>query len=397
MKLNPMLIVLLCWSTTVVGQITFGPEQLITDQSNSAGMIRSAVADIDNDGDKDLLVATFLDNKVAWKENLGDGIFGPYKTIWSVEENHAPSGVLASDIDGDGDLDVIFWTHTRTGLVWLENLGNGLFDSDIQLIKDSQVYVVIPKDVDGDGDIDILFRDSYVLAWLENDGTGNFNDQHEFVTGDFFISSSVLMDFDRDSDLDLVCMAYDGADHLIWFENTGAGTFSMYEELQQYDERVSLLTASDVNSDQFSDLFIGINNQLKCLLYLNDFDDGLTIPDTIDYPGNGISIFTTSDLDSDGDEDIIIQNSDGDKLFNMRNDGNASFEEGTEISSDQVFGTKIIIDDINNDGKVDVVKYSTINDFVVWYPQFRQWDARTFKGYRNECSRYSKFRNGGSG
>ena len=61
-------------------------------------------ADVDGDGDMDVLSASSSDNKIAWYENDGSENFTE-NTI-STSANSARS-VYAVDVDGDGDMDVL--------------------------------------------------------------------------------------------------------------------------------------------------------------------------------------------------------------------------------------------------------------------------------------------------
>ena len=61
-------------------------------------------ADLDGDGDLDVLVASANDDKIAWYENDGSENFTP--RIISTAADAARS-VFAADVDSDGDLDVL--------------------------------------------------------------------------------------------------------------------------------------------------------------------------------------------------------------------------------------------------------------------------------------------------
>ncbi|MBK9461508.1 MAG: VCBS repeat-containing protein [Sphingobacteriales bacterium] len=62
-------------------------------------------ADLDNDGDMDVLSASSGDDKIAWYENDGSGNFGTQQII-TTDANGATS-VYAADLDNDGDMDVL--------------------------------------------------------------------------------------------------------------------------------------------------------------------------------------------------------------------------------------------------------------------------------------------------
>ena len=62
-------------------------------------------ADLDGDGDLDVLSASSDDDKIAWYENDGTGQFGPQQVITTQADG--ANSVYAGDFDGDGDLDVL--------------------------------------------------------------------------------------------------------------------------------------------------------------------------------------------------------------------------------------------------------------------------------------------------
>jgi hypothetical protein len=73
--------------------------------TNSANDARSVYAtDMDGDGDMDVLSASWYDNKIAWYENDGQQNFTPH-TITTLADG--AQSVYAADVDGDGDMDVL--------------------------------------------------------------------------------------------------------------------------------------------------------------------------------------------------------------------------------------------------------------------------------------------------
>ena len=63
------------------------------------------IADLDGDGDNDVLVATYDNNTVAWYENNGSGSFGSANLISSVV--NGVESIYVADLDQDDDLDVL--------------------------------------------------------------------------------------------------------------------------------------------------------------------------------------------------------------------------------------------------------------------------------------------------
>ena len=77
-------------------------------------------SDFDGDGDLDVLSASYSDGKVAWYEN--DGGSPPIFTEHVISTNAALAAfVFATDVDGDGDTDVLSASPNDSKIAWYEN------------------------------------------------------------------------------------------------------------------------------------------------------------------------------------------------------------------------------------------------------------------------------------
>src|SRR5690606_36013031 len=103
----------------------FGAEQQITSDLDLVTSI--SMGDVDGDGDLDLLSSSYNDTKIAWYEHIdGLGSFGSQQIISSTTTNARQ--VSTADIDNDGDLDILAALYISNGVVWYENLdGAGNF------------------------------------------------------------------------------------------------------------------------------------------------------------------------------------------------------------------------------------------------------------------------------
>ena len=129
---------------------------------------------MDGDGDLDIVSASQNDDTIAWYEN--DGAANP---SWTAADIATSAGVAQSvfvaDMDGDGDLDIVSASYNDDTIAWYENDGAAnpsWTAADIATSADGarSVYVA---DMDGDGDLDIVSA-SYVddtVAWYETDWT----------------------------------------------------------------------------------------------------------------------------------------------------------------------------------------------------------------------------------
>jgi hypothetical protein len=137
------------------GSSLFGPRQVLVKTETADGAMSVFATDLDGDGDADVLSASSADAKIAWYENLGGGAFGSQQVITT--EAHGAWCVYATDLDGDGDADVLSASSNDDKIAWYENLGGGAFGSQQVLTTEADgASSVFATDLDGDGDADVL-------------------------------------------------------------------------------------------------------------------------------------------------------------------------------------------------------------------------------------------------
>merc|ERR1712146_445914 len=86
-------------------------------------------ADLDGDGDLDILSASLHDDEIAWYRNNGAGTFSD-QIIISTDADAAFSA-YAADLDGDGDLDILSASLNDDKIAWYRNNGHGTFSDQI--------------------------------------------------------------------------------------------------------------------------------------------------------------------------------------------------------------------------------------------------------------------------
>ena len=131
------------------------------------------------------------------------------------------TSVAIADLDGDGDMDVLGAANGADDITWWENDGSESFTEhtiDGSFNGASSVYAA---DVDGDGDMDVLGAafDADDITWWENDGSESFTEHT--IDGDFNGAISVYAtDLDNDGDMDVLGAAR-VADDITWWEQQG--------------------------------------------------------------------------------------------------------------------------------------------------------------------------------
>ena len=87
--------------SVLVGQPRF-TEHTISTSANAARSVYTA--DVDGDGDMDVLSASFDDDEIAWYENDGSENFTDH-TISTLA--YGAVSIHAKDVDGDGNMDML--------------------------------------------------------------------------------------------------------------------------------------------------------------------------------------------------------------------------------------------------------------------------------------------------
>lgn len=226
------------------------------------------LGDLDGDGDLDVLFAHFNQPDTVWV-NDGNGNFTPHPTMPALGVGSS-FDVALGDLDNDGDLDALVTKVSLPDVVWL-NDGAGNFSYRSTLGSGSS-YGLDLGDVDGDGDLDAIIArgsDQPETVWV-NDGTGLFK-PHATTPG-FGAGNSQdveLGDLDGDGDLDVVVANSDGQAQTVWL-NDGAGTFTAQPDVPDFGGGYSAsLALGDLDGDGDLDTVIGDSTSTNVSIWLN--------------------------------------------------------------------------------------------------------------------------------
>ncbi|MFT4699144.1 MAG: hypothetical protein ACI9SJ_002307, partial [Flavobacteriaceae bacterium] len=104
MKHKYPLLIILFLTCSQIGSAQFGPQQIIDTDIPSSWSI--FVADLDGDGFLDLIATEQIESKIIWYKNLdGLGNFSSQQLITTNLEY--TRYVTVADVDGDGDMDIL--------------------------------------------------------------------------------------------------------------------------------------------------------------------------------------------------------------------------------------------------------------------------------------------------
>jgi hypothetical protein len=280
------------------------------------------VVDLDGDGTAEVLACDALGHRVVRFDRAGDR----WKDSTLVDLVAYPAHVTAVDIDGDGDQDLVVSTlgdlipsDAVIGQVILfEKRGDG-YERHLLLDDVRRVADVQPGDFDGDGDVDLAvavfgYSRGEVL-WLENRGDFVFAD-HVLLSGPGAIHVPVA-DYDGDGDLDIATIMSQDLEELWGFENRGNGSFrrTMLWRTPNYDMGSAGLVASDLDQDGDVDLILPVGDNLEdfdafpqpyhgCLWFENE--GGWQFVERRIATLGGTYAAAVDDLDGDGDRDVVL-------------------------------------------------------------------------------------------
>ncbi len=315
------------WRQSSRGSVAPTP-QIIAGLPTIDGPLSLSVADVDQDGDLDIVSANRWSNTLTAYRQLGAGVFDPVPVLaGGYPAINAPCSTQAIDVDGDGDLDLVAADFEADQLTVFRQLSSGTFEQT-PIVLGGEPTINTPQcveaaDVDGDGGLDLVSAnlDSHSLTVFWHSAIGDFDPLPTVVSGWPILGPAwvTTADVDRDGDLDLVSAnGFSSALAISW--QTAPRVFdplpTLVTDFSEFDGPL-FVTASDVDRDGDVDLVSAnrFSHTLKVFWQTaaGSFDP---VPSrlggfpTIQEPHS----VATADFDGDGDLDLISANYLGDTL-----------------------------------------------------------------------------------
>jgi FG-GAP-like repeat len=320
-----------------------------------------AIADFDGDGDRDILV--FGNTALQLFVNSGTGSFTARPVQSGLWPGPSHDGA-ASDLDGDGDVDLTIAISDfgddgeldGTGRIGvLLNGGNGSFGPAAIDEAPGTTVSVVAADVDGDLDPDIASTGNHIAATLFlNDGAGGLSLGGNFGSA-FEPVSLEAGDLDNDGDVDLaVAMRLAGQVGVL--KNAGNGTYAPTVTYQVAGRNLDVLMF-DADQDGFLDL-ASANLYSKTLSLLINRGDGTFEPEVRFSPGVMPIHLAAADFDGDQFPDIAIAGLDQSSVTLLLGNG-GGFDPPVAVPAVQNV-SRVVQADLDGDDRPDLAVLSNV-------------------------------------
>lgn len=311
--------------------------------------------DLDGDGDADLVVTAPVPGSLAPRPAevlYNDGSGRMQRTSGAGIPRSLGFTPVAIDIDGDGDQDIV-QPHA-----FAVNDGQGNFTTLRTGYNDVALFFAV-ADFDRDGDLDFAVAGNATDKILFNDGTGRLTAGASFDNSVDWPTAIVAFDIDADGDVDLAIAnsgSFGRTPSLRIYRNDGRGGMTLApESLPGFVAAAGgALAAGDVDADGDRDLVFatvaGINGPAVCMLFAND---GAGVFQRAAFPSDTAPIAGVQLVDLDGDGDLdVLTDAYGYQPKLFANDGRGAFVAHALPTS--LVGHRVFVDDIDDDGDLDL-------------------------------------------
>lgn len=344
-------------------------------------------------------ITTVVDNAEFNGANLLKGPSITFATLVynlkSVAVGSTTNTIDTADLNGDGNLDIV--VNGGSDIKTFSNDGSGNFslsDADTTSIT---AYGVKIADTDNDGTQDLVSYGAGGVETLSGDGAGNFaapvsvtaamtmdveytdtdgdgnlepttsqNFSTDFMDNEYF-------DIDNDGDVDHLRTIDDdfaGTGEIRLGINDGTGSFSYSKVDDTLDDKPLDITVADINNDGFKDFTVLNSNSNSISVYLNDGVGGFVETSTL---ATGIADINTSrlekrviikDLNNDGKVDLALSAGSDNNIELYTGDTSGTFTWGGTINIG-VNTSEIVSGDFNNDGFQDIAIGNDTNNLYI--------------------------------
>ncbi|MDF1662793.1 MAG: VCBS repeat-containing protein [Planctomycetota bacterium] len=346
---------------------------LATDEEGTA----LATADVDLDGDLDLILAEFNPDlpggsRILLYRNNGqssgaDSFLQNPTVLFPGPIPKDLKDIEAADLNGDGLPEIIF-SDSATNLLIISgaDIANPTPPAPFPLTLSSTGTDIIIKDIDGDKFVDIVVltpADDAVTIFF---GSANFFTGPAQVTvstgaqGQGFVQHFGVADLNKDGKLDVVLEERE-SQVLVFLNDAATGRFSGVQANPAAFNAGGIrdFLILDVNSDLNPDLvYYDFNGPGRIAVSPGDGVGGFLTnkqPPSLNLDGKMLSSLDAADINNDGLLDLVISNQNGNNINVFPGLGNGEFRKSSADFIRIDTPTDLVIADFGSNGTLDIV------------------------------------------
>ncbi len=406
---------------SVLGVSTVSVAEIAVEYSGTARVAREPVdmeaADIDLDGDLDLITANEAGRAFTILRNNGEGVFGEPEYVTITAQHSNPVSVAVADYDNDGrpdvalglmgELDPLNLQYTEnTSLAVFLNQPDGSFEETTYFIH-GIAGSLTAIDRDGDGDMDLVVGNLGTLIlealrlvlempgfdFFVNQGDGTFvQAESQFVETSGSVSPFEFADVNDDGHLDIVAVNQgeyslfvgaiigfnisvlidDGNGKLVPTHQLSCSTLPFRVATGDFDGDGDIdIAATEWGTDNPE----AVDSKNAGIGYWWNNGDGTFSEEQYELIRGVPSGIKAVDLDEDGDLDLVVTNEgvdvSGGQLFNpalmiFENDGLGNFTEVAVLSTGE-YPRTVVLGDWDGNGSTDIAVCAEANNTVTTY------------------------------
>ena len=333
------------------------------------------------------------DRRRLFLEGLEDRCLLAFDFLSDYATGIGPADVLLADVNGDGQPDMIVANNGGSAVDVRLGSSDGSFAAAIPAATGSGPHSIATGDFNGDDKIDIVTANTFDLSLLLGNGDGTFQlPQSLSLPGQFpdgytgvderpqLPLSVATGDLDADGNLDLIAGAdayfadkwcswgYYGEYYCNYFNvdngyanvlmGNGDATFDPAAAHSLGTWRLPIAVATgDVNGDLKEDVITANYYDLSTLL-----GDGSGAVGAAQHSGSAYGMRSISLGDVDGDGKLDSLTSSGNSLIVQKGNGDGTFTPQAAVDSGIPLGSAVM-GDVDGDGNLDLVAVGSFNEY----------------------------------
>jgi hypothetical protein len=319
-----------------------------------------AAADVDGDGDTDLLTVSFEDNRLLWYERRADSSYTEHVIADGLDGAYTIHPV---DLNGNGAVDVLVGALRENNVLRFQNDGSGNFGGG-RVINDEAVvpYDVYAAPINGDDPPDVLVaaHDRGAVLWYQNNGDGTFGGRQALSTTVGGVRDVSAGDLTGNGRTDVVSAAADDGE-VAWHENTETGF--QKRVLRRDTDGAAGVHVADVVGKEAPDVLAAALGTNEVLLFENTGRDGFD-EHLISDRAAGAQSVEAADLGEDGTVDVLAALRQDDRIVVYDQSEDERFSTGVRVAADGA--SRVAAADVDGDGDTDVLAASQGDGTIRW-------------------------------